>query len=270
MDKYEARAEIRELIECRMWTYQHVNGFGESLREFAESLLTNECFQSLYFQDFNDGVYYLGNIRNGKREGYGIVRYERGRMYIGEWSNDVRNGEGFDIQQNFCYHGYFVDGEYQGIGTMVGEGLHVSADFNQGKIVSVRYSNGGFTFNGKHYKGTTGNSGGGSSSSGDSGSSCLGFIIIIAIIWGCFKFCGNCSSSSNSHNNTEISQATSTYICTARKSLKVRTSPSTSASQMGSIMSGEEVEVYSISNGFAKVRFNGDIGYASSKYLKRK
>ena len=54
------------------------------------------------------------------------------------------------------------------------------------------------------------------------------------------------------------------------QSLKVRISPSLSALQIDSIMSGDEVEVYEVSDGFARLHFNGDIGYASSKYLRRR
>lgn len=69
---------------------------------------------------------------------------------------------------------------------------------------------------------------------------------------------------------TEVRQSTMTYECTARKSLKVRNAPNVSAQQIGSLMAGEVVEVYEIVDGFAKIRYNGNDGYASMEYLKKK
>ena len=94
--------------------------------------------------------------------------------------------------------------------------------------------------------------------------------IVVAVIIGTVYYCSSDNNVTEDKPKEELYEATTTYICTARKSLKVRVSPSVSASQIGSIMSGEEVEVYEISDGFAKLRFNGDIGYVSSKYLRRR
>ena len=90
--------------------------------------------------------------------------------------------------------------------------------------------------------------------------------IVIAII----ILVNMCSDSSKPKAHTEVYQATTTYVCTARKSLKVRTSPDANAQQIGSLMAGEEVDVYEIVDGFAKIRCNGSEGYASMKYLRQK
>ncbi|WP_195937842.1 C40 family peptidase [Romboutsia sp. 1001713B170131_170501_G6] len=50
-------------------------------------------------------------------------------------------------------------------------------------------------------------------------------------------------------------------------SLNIRKGPSTSHSKIGSIPYGAEVGVISESNGWAKIKYNGQIGYVSSKYL---
>ncbi|MBR1923279.1 MAG: SH3 domain-containing protein [Paludibacteraceae bacterium] len=57
------------------------------------------------------------------------------------------------------------------------------------------------------------------------------------------------------------------YICTA-KSLKVRNAPTTDSGVIGKLTKGEEVTVLSTGHsGFAKVRYNGHIGYVSEQYI---
>ena len=92
--------------------------------------------------------------------------------------------------------------------------------------------------------------------------------VIIAII----VIVNMCSGSDNPKPKaqSEVYQATTTYVCTARKSLKVRTAPDANAEQIGSLTAGEEVEVYEIVGDFARIQFNGSEGYASTKYLQQK
>lgn len=277
MDKSLAVRQIYAVADWRIRNQLRNSEFmQEELRSALDYYFSEEKVSQYYLQEYSNG-FYLGEIWNNERQGYGAYLWYNesppNSVYIGYWEHGNKNGEGFYLMTSgMCYYGEFVNDKFQGEHSHVvgSSGIEFEAEFYNDDIIKVLYSNGGFTYNGKSYGGgsSSGSSSGGSSSS--SGSSCLGFIIIIAIVWGCFKFCGSCSCSSDNHDRTEISETTTTYVCTARKSLKVRTSPSTSASQIGSIMSGEEVEVYSISNGFAKIRYNGDIGYASTKYLKHK
>lgn len=92
-------------------------------------------------------------------------------------------------------------------------------------------------------------------------------VIIVAVIWG-VNYCG--SNSNRPSANTELYQSSTMYVCTARKTLKVREAPSLSAKTIGNLKSGEEVEVYEIIDGFARIRYNGSDGYASTNYLKQK
>lgn len=259
-------ADIEDRFELRYSEYVQYH-----LKSSIKCYLNSKEIAEYDLTEFNNG-FYLGKWRNGKRNGFGVQYWYHcdgdssdSSFYIGYWQDDQK----YDEEGVFCYSnsqiycGGFVNDKKEGEGHLVRARLDIVADFKNDNIVKVIYSENDFTYNGRHFKNTIGRE-------SDSGSSCLGFIIMVAIIWGCFKYCGNCSSSSDSHYRTEVCEATTTYICIARKSLKVRISPSTSARQMGSIMSGEEVEVYNIADGFAKIRFNGDIGYASSKYLKQK
>jgi len=61
--------------------------------------------------------------------------------------------------------------------------------------------------------------------------------------------------------------AENNYMVTSSSRLNVRKSPSTSAVVLGTFNSGQEIEVISVSNGWAKVKFNGKTGYVSEKYI---
>lgn len=101
------------------------------------------------------------------------------------------------------------------------------------------------------------------------------YTLLIALVIVGFLCFGSCNSFHSSNSNSTPTSvyappATTTYVCSARTSLKVRRYPSTTAPQIGSLISGEEVEVLDISDGFAHIQLNGNDGYASTKYLKKK
>lgn len=60
--------------------------------------------------------------------------------------------------------------------------------------------------------------------------------------------------------------AENNYKVTSSSRLNVRKSPSTSAAVLGTFSSGQ-IEVISISKGWAKVKYNGKTGYVSEKYI---
>ncbi len=61
--------------------------------------------------------------------------------------------------------------------------------------------------------------------------------------------------------------AENNYRVTASSRLNVRKAASTQSAVLGTFAGGQEIEVLSISNGWAKVKFNGKIGYVSAKYV---
>jgi hypothetical protein len=46
-----------------------------------------------------DAIFY-GEVIERKRQGKGIMKYKSGRVYEGDWSNDVRHGHGYERYQN--------------------------------------------------------------------------------------------------------------------------------------------------------------------------
>lgn len=97
-------------------------------------------------------------------------------------------------------------------------------------------------------------------------------LLAIGIVVGLCLYASNSSSASYSSSTptSVYASPTTTYVCTARTSLKVRSYPTPSSSQIGSLIRGEEVEVLDISDGFAHVKWNGQDGYVSTKYLRKK
>lgn len=57
------------------------------------------------------------------------------------------------------------------------------------------------------------------------------------------------------------------YRVTSLSRLNVRKAASTSATVLGTFDSGQEIEVLSVNNGWAKVRFNGKTGYVNETYI---
>ena len=62
---------------------------------------------------------------------------------------------------------------------------------------------------------------------------------------------------------------TTTYICISNDVLNIRSTPNTNGKVVATIIPQQTVEVYFIKDGWAKVNLNGQIGYASAKYLKK-
>lgn len=62
--------------------------------------------------------------------------------------------------------------------------------------------------------------------------------------------------------------AENNYRVTSSSMLNVRKSASTSATVLGTFESGQQIEVVSLSNGWAKVKYNGKTGYVSENILR--
>lgn len=82
----------------------------------------------------------------------------------------------------------------------------------------------------------------------------------------CYNAYGNSNLTSSPVETEVVTPATQTYRCTAWE-LNIRSMPNKTSSVLGKIKKGDTVEVYETVNGFAKIRYNGQDGYASLKYL---
>lgn len=243
------------------------------LQDCMQYYLSNDNLSNLELVEFENG-FYLGEMQNGRRNGFGIqLWYKDGgyhNFYMGHWSDDYKHGDdGFYCMDNAkTYFGGFVNGNFEGEDGYIvdNSGLLIHAVFQQGEIVKVKDNNSSFTYNGKSFdeKGKT----------SDNNSSCWGcfsIIIIIALLFGVYSYCSSWFDTQKveQHQQDEFKSAT-IYVCMAKSGLIVRLAPDASSRKIGSLKAGEEVEVYDIIKDYAKIKFNGDIGYANIKYLEKK
>jgi hypothetical protein len=61
-----------------------------------EELKTSEIFG---IKQYRDSIY-RGELINRKRNGKGIIVYNTGRLYEGDWEMDKRKGRGFELYLN--------------------------------------------------------------------------------------------------------------------------------------------------------------------------
>ena len=74
----------------------------------------NNCKIKIY--NDNEGDIYIGEIKNNKREGYGIY-YNNGNIYKGEWKDSKKNGYGiFYLSNGDKYEGGWKMGKMDGYG----------------------------------------------------------------------------------------------------------------------------------------------------------
>ena len=98
-------------------------------KKSTTSILTIESNQSegldhkteIYSEIYSNGNKYEGEIKNGKREGKGIMEYNDGHRYEGDWKNDLRDGKGVYCFKNNesnkdKYEGEFKNGKAEGKG----------------------------------------------------------------------------------------------------------------------------------------------------------
>ena len=106
------------------------------------AFLNNSFISQMVEIIYENGRKYIGQFKNGKREGYGIMYFPDGGRYEGNWENDLAHGKGIEYYQNGDrYEGnYFKDEED-------GEGVYY---YKNGDRIMGNYKNGNKV--GKHVK----------------------------------------------------------------------------------------------------------------------
>ena len=82
-----------------------------------EELKTDANYQLKTYK--NSKYFGLINPKTNKRHGPGVMIYDTGRIYEGEWVNDKRNGKGYEKFPN----GNFYEGDYV-VGKAHGKGVY--------------------------------------------------------------------------------------------------------------------------------------------------
>ena len=109
---------------------------------YEKDFLNNNSISQMELKIYENGREYIGQFKNGKREGYGIMYFPDGGRYEGNWENNLSHGKGIEYYQNGDrYEGnYFKDEED-------GEGVYY---YKNGDRIMGNYKNGNKV--GKHVK----------------------------------------------------------------------------------------------------------------------
>ena len=86
----------------------------EQYGNFIEPIISSLQNDLSHEEQENDKFLYVGEIREGKKEGYGECFYKNGDYYKGEWVNDKKEGKGLLYFHGERYEGNFKNGYYIG------------------------------------------------------------------------------------------------------------------------------------------------------------
>merc|ERR1711988_1105265 len=81
----------------------------------------NDIIESLGIQTktYADGNVYVGQMKNGKKDGNGTYTWADGAVYVGDWKDDKRNGKGkMTFANGDVYVGAYKDDKKHGKGTL--------------------------------------------------------------------------------------------------------------------------------------------------------
>ena len=84
---------------------------------------------------YPDGGKYVGEFKNGRKNGQGTFTYPEGQKYVGRWKDDKRNGQGtLTYPDGREYEGEFKSGERNGQGTLIfPDGIKFVGEFREDK-----------------------------------------------------------------------------------------------------------------------------------------
>ena len=112
----------------------------EGCAETTITVIDNPYFNGLYdleVIDLENGDHYVGQVKDGKFNGKGILTYKTGAKYQGEFLNGNRHGSGAINQLNGnSFEGNFINDKRHGKGTLRWvSGSYIETDWELGKRV---------------------------------------------------------------------------------------------------------------------------------------
>lgn len=91
------------------------------------------------FDSFASNETYLGNFKDGMREGKGLIRKNRVTIFEGNWSADKKNGPGVSFESNGKRSGTWENNQLNGLAELkYGNGQVNEERWLKGKLVSER------------------------------------------------------------------------------------------------------------------------------------
>ena len=77
----------------------------------------SNCFGT---QTFGGGSKYVGEYKDGRKNGQGTLTFQNGEKYVGEWKDGIKSGQGtFTYADRDNYIGEWKDGKKNGQGTYI-------------------------------------------------------------------------------------------------------------------------------------------------------
>ena len=115
----------------------------EGCAETTITVIDNPYFNGLYdleVIDLENGDHYVGQVKDGKFNGKGILTYKTGAKYQGEFLNGNRHGSGAINQLNGnSFEGNFINDKRHGKGTLRWvSGSYIETDWELGKRVYLQ------------------------------------------------------------------------------------------------------------------------------------
>jgi hypothetical protein len=100
------------------------------------SYVQNTVFaEDVVYDQESEFASYSGQVLNGQKHGYGILKWKSGQMYMGQFKSDKRSGLGklADVQGKLIYEGSFDNDVFSGSGILTSEdGSVYKGDFAVG------------------------------------------------------------------------------------------------------------------------------------------
>lgn len=122
MDKLFVKIKIRELLDNCLWQHRLNCNFCKAVMKDIENKLSHKYIETYSLIEANDGYVYMGDVSNGKRDGYGFEYNSEGVLYMGEWHKNQYHGRGYLFSGKQCFYGKFINGYYQDNNVLIGTG----------------------------------------------------------------------------------------------------------------------------------------------------
>ena len=110
--------KIMFLCNTQILNPEAYNSYLRALEASKASQSPPNCEQlTVYDSSFNPTFTYNGQVKAGKKLGYGIMTFSNNDRYEGEWANNQMNGHGvFSEISGSMYHGEFKASKRDGYG----------------------------------------------------------------------------------------------------------------------------------------------------------
>ncbi|MEO1513617.1 MAG: caspase family protein [Bacteroidota bacterium] len=103
----------------KKWCFVLIGVFAFLASSQAQCINGN-CYSGKGTYVYPSGARYVGDFRNGKIHGEGILYFSNGNKYVGQWVNQYREGQGrLVFASGEVYEGAFRRSKFSGRGTMV-------------------------------------------------------------------------------------------------------------------------------------------------------